>query len=112
MTIDLEYRLRLWAEALATGNGNGYPATSVLHPNWQPPSPGQTPTMKTGPGRDAMATHRAVRALERKAQVVLFVHYVLRWPIAQQAAALQCQERTVYERVRKAKVELLQRLTG
>lgn len=52
---DMDARLWLWAERLKCGDGSGYPVKCTIHPDWSPPSPGITPTMKVSPaGRDRM----------------------------------------------------------
>ena len=103
----IDDRLRRWAQGVTVGDGSGYPAMSVLHPSWQPPSPGVAPSMKVSAGSDVKATHAAIMKLSERLQATLIVHYVLRWPMAEQAAVLECAERTVHERVERAHVELL-----
>jgi len=52
-TIDiLEQRLREWGAWLTQrGSGVGYPAMSVIHPNWMPPTPGQSADAEGGAGQ-------------------------------------------------------------
>ena len=98
-------RLLAWAHWLTLGgNGDGYAAMSVLHPEWQPPTPGTTPTLKVG-SSDAhhRATHAAVLTLSRRLQATLLVHYCKRLTVAEQAEQLECAEPTVHARVREAR---------
>lgn len=99
---DIHARLQRWAQWLNVGDGSGYPVMSVLHPEWQPPSPGITPTMKTAKYSDARATHRAVARLSVKMANTLVVHYCKNLPIAEQARQLECAESTVHTRVATA----------
>lgn len=105
---DIEARLQRWAQWLKEGEGAGYPAMSVIHPEWQPPAPGQRPTLKSVKPGDARATHRAVTAMSLRMQDTLFVHYVMNLSLRDQADKLECAEATVIARVDKAH-RLLQR---
>lgn len=102
----METRLREWAAWLTSGgSGDGYAAMSVIHPDWSPPSPGTTPTLKVS-GRSSQrerAVHDAVRQLSRRLQSTLLVYYCKRLSVAEQAGMLQCAEPTVHARVREAK---------
>ncbi|MDR7331750.1 hypothetical protein [Roseateles asaccharophilus] len=94
--------LRRWAAAVAgEGDGSGYPTMSVLHQDWSPPSPGQTPTMKTvSRGRDVDRVHAAVAALSMRERNTVVVHYCSgSLSLAEQAAKLGCQVRTVEKRI-------------
>lgn len=93
--------LRRWAAAVAgEGDGSGYPTKSVLHEDWSPPTPGQTPTMKTvRHGRDVWATHAALRQLSVRARNTVVMHYCSRLTIEQQAAVLECKPDTVKDRI-------------
>ena len=95
----IEARLQRWAQWLNVGDGSGYPVISVLHPEWQPPSPGITPTMKSVAGGDERSTHRAVARMSQRLANTLVVHYVMRLPVATQAERLGCTEGTVHARV-------------
>ena len=88
------------------GDGSGYPAMSVIHPMWQPPTPGTTPTMKVASASDVARTHAAIGRLSDRLQATLVAHYILRWPMEEQAAVLECEPATVYARVERAHVEL------
>lgn len=99
---NIEERLQRWAEAVLVGDGSGYPALSTVHPDWSPPTPGQRPTMKVHGGTDVQAMHRAVGELPLRLRNTVVVHYVLKLPLAEQAARLECAERTVLERVERA----------
>lgn len=102
----MDERLREWAAWLTSGgSGAGYAAMSVIHPDWMPPSPGTTPSMKVA-GTNAQrerALHAAVLLLSRRLQATLLVHYCKRLSVADQAAMLECAEPTVHTRVREAK---------
>lgn len=95
----VEQRLQAWASWLTVGDGSGYPAVGVLSPDWSPPSPGTTPTLKVAAPSSARKTHAAVRQLSDRLQATLLLHYVLRPPIAEQAARLGCQPDTVHARI-------------
>ena len=116
----MEERLQRWALALTVGDGSGYPVKSVLHPSWQPPSPGVTPTLKTASATsDVRQTHAAVTRLAEKSEclfVTVHVHYILRGTTAQQAEMLAnfghpCQPATVATRVEAAHRALAQLLS-
>ena len=102
----IEERLIRWAQGVTVGDGNGYPAMSIIHPSWQPPTPGQTPTLKVGRSSDVKQTHVAIGALSDRTRATLVVHYILKPPLAEQALLLECQERTVHDRVERAHREL------
>ncbi|WP_320426482.1 hypothetical protein [Roseateles agri] len=98
----IERLLIEWAQWLQVGDGSGFSTMSVLHPDWSPPSPGLTPTMKTGVHSSARRTHRAVSALSVRMGNTLVVHYCLRLSLADQAERLQCSASTVTQRVARA----------
>lgn len=105
----MEDRLREWAAWLTSGgSGDGYASMSVIHPDWMPPSPGTTPTLKLGKAsaQRERALHEAVQQLSRRLQATLLVHYCKRLDVAEQAAMLECAEATVHQRVREAKRQL------
>lgn len=106
----IEARMQRWAEWLTSGDGSGYPVKSTLHQDWSPPSPGITPTMKTGRGSDGAQTQRMVMALSERRQATLVAVYVLRMPIADAAAALDCAPDTVLDRVERIHRQLLGQL--
>ena len=111
----MEIRLREWASWLTSGgSGDGYAAMSVIHPDWMPPSPGTTPTMKvsTTSAHRERALHAAVLQLSRRLQATLLVHYCKRMTVADQAVMLECAEPTVHARVREAKRLLADTLRG
>jgi DNA-directed RNA polymerase specialized sigma24 family protein len=99
---EIEARLIRWAQGVTVGDGSGFPAMSIIHPSWQPPTPGQTPTLKVGRGSDVAQTHAAIAKLGPKLIAVLVAHYILKPPLADQAAMLDCQEDTVGDRVERA----------
>jgi DNA-directed RNA polymerase specialized sigma24 family protein len=102
----IEARLVRWAQGVTVGDGSGFPAMSVLHPSWQPPAPGLTPTLKSGPGSDVTHTHALIRRLSERLIATLVVHYILRPPVAEQALMLGCEADTVHARVERAHAEL------
>jgi len=99
---EMEARLQRWAHGVTVGDGSGFPVMSVIHPEWQPPSPGVTPTLKVSAGSDVRETHRAIAQLSARLVATLVAHYVLRPPIGQQALMLDCSTATVYLRVERA----------
>jgi DNA-directed RNA polymerase specialized sigma24 family protein len=103
---NIEARLQRWAVMLTVGDGSGYPVTSVLHENWQPPAPGQTPTLKVGASSDARQTHRAIATLSQRLANTLVVHYVMRLSLAEQAERLGCAPSTVTARIDAAHARL------
>ena len=105
-------RLLAWAQYVTVGDGSGYPAMSVLHPMWQPPTPGTTPNMKVSAPSSARQTHRAIGMLKQKSRNALVMHYVTRLALADQAECLGCAEATVYARVETAHRELRDVLMG
>lgn len=98
----VEGLLRAWAQWLMVGDGSGYPSMSTLHPDWSPPSPGTTPTMKVGAPSSARETHRVVGLLSDRLQATLLLHYCTNLPVADQAARLGCRPNTVVLRVQAA----------
>jgi DNA-directed RNA polymerase specialized sigma24 family protein len=95
----IEARLQRWAQWVTAGDGSGFPAMSVLHPSWQPPSPGTTPTLKVGSNSDAQQTHRALKQLSLRLRNTVVVHYCHKVPLAEQARRLECAESTVTARI-------------
>lgn len=103
----IEERLQRWAAAVTVGDGSGYSATNVLHPNWTPPSPGLTPTLKAAPANaDVRRMHQAVGRLSLKQRNAVVMHYVVRPPLAEQCERLGCELRTLYARIEAAHAEL------
>ena len=96
---DIEARLQRWAVAVTVGDGSGYPVMSVLHHEWQPPSLGITPTMKTSGHSDARETHAALRQLSQRLQNTVAVHYCMKLPVENQAQRLGCAVATVHGRI-------------
>lgn len=95
----IEARLQRWAQYVSVGDGSGFPVMSVLHPQWQPPTPGTTPTLKVARVSDVRETHRAIGTLSQRLANTLVVHYCLRLSVAEQAQRLDCAVRTVHERI-------------
>lgn len=102
----VDRRLRDWAAWLMVGDGSGYSAMSPLHPEWQPPTPGTTPTMKVAAPSTARSTDRAIRALSARLQDTLALYYCTTLSIADQAARLGCQPSTIDARIRSAHAQL------
>ena len=102
----IEARLQRWAAAVTVGDGSGFPTMSVLHPEWQPPSPGQTPTMKTSAHSDVRETHREIGFLSMRLANTVVLHYCLKLPLAAQAERLECGESTVIKRLELAHRQL------
>ena len=101
----IEARLVGWAQWLQAGRrGEGYPSVSVLHRSWMPPAPGQVPSIKVATGVDHVhqVTHKAVKELSLRLSNTLVVHYLMRLPVAEQAARLHCQPSTVHARIDEA----------
>lgn len=105
---EMEARLQRWAEWVQVGDGSGYPCCSVLHEDWLPPSQAMPSTPKVlRAGNDAPQTHRALARLSSATlRNTVVVHYVHRWPLAQQAAYLGCEVDTVHDRVERVHREL------
>lgn len=97
----IEERLQRWAQGVTVGDGSGYPAMSVIHPNWMPPSGGQTPVMKTAPASDVRQTHRCIGRLSARLQDTVVVHYVMRPSLQDQAERLGCSVDTVHQRIER-----------
>lgn len=108
----MEARLQRWAQGVTVGDGSGYPAMCVIHPQWQPPSPGTAPTLKVAHHSDVRETHRAIGALSMRLANTLVVHYCLRLPMDEQAQRLGCEVRTVHGRVEEAHRRLQGILAG
>lgn len=109
----MERELLAWGAFRAGGGcGDGYPAMSVIHPNWQPPAKGM-PAKLPMPGRST-AAERALDAriggLSVKMRDALFVRYVKRLALADQAQALGCEQSTVVARITAAKRSLFYEL--
>ena len=95
----VDRRLREWAQWLTVGDGSGYPTKSTLHPEWSPPTPGITPTIKTCAPSGAKQVDRAVGMLSRRMSDTLVVHYCMQLSVADQAAKLKTQPATVHARI-------------
>lgn len=98
----VEAALVRWAAAVVEGggDGSGYPVMSVLHPEWSPPSPGQTPTLKTvRSSGDVRRVHAAIGLLTLRQRNTVVVHYCRRLSLAEQGALLGCEADTVTKRV-------------
>lgn len=102
----VEKRLWDWAEWLRAGDGSGYSSKCTLHPEWSPPTPGTTPTLKVAADSRVPETHRAVKRLSERLQHTLVLHYCTGLPVADQAARLACQPGTVDARIRSAHQQL------
>lgn len=100
--MNVEQRLVRWASSVTVGDGTGFPAMSVLHPEWQPPSPGTTPTMKTSASSNVHATHRAIGRLSMRLRNTIVVHYCIKGTLEEQAMRLDCEVVTVHARINQA----------
>lgn len=101
----VEEKLQRWAAAVTVGDGSGYPVTSVLHPTWQPPALGITPTLKSASWGDVRGTHGAVQWLvhcrPRLGATVVAV-YIMRQSAEAAGTLLECQPSTVHARIDEA----------
>lgn len=95
----MDVRLRAWAQWVSVGDGSGFPTMSVLHPEWQPPSPGMTPTMKVCAPSSASETHKAMASWSARLRNTVTLYYCTNLPVAEQALRLECGERTVQQRI-------------
>lgn len=107
-TDPMERRLQEWSAWIRGGrSGDGFPTISVLHRSWMPPAPGRPPTMRTSRADPAAWRHRALhvalQALSVRLINTVVVHYLMRMPVAEQAAVLECDESTVHARLREAR---------
>ena len=93
--------LQRWAAVVVEGkDGSGFPTMSVLHEDWSPPTPGQTPTMKVVRGTgDVRRVHAAVAQLSLRERNTVVLHYCRRMSLAEQGAELGCQAETVAKRI-------------
>lgn len=107
LSAEMDRRLRLWAEHVQVGDGSGYPVKSTLHPDWSPPSPGITPTLKVSRGGGADRLHRLVQRLPDKMRAVVVARYILKLSDAEAGLALNCAPGTVPARLERAHRELL-----
>lgn len=114
MARDAEMHLLLvqWAQMVTVGDGSGYPTMSVLHESWQPPSPGQSPTLKVAAPSAARRTHRVIGGWSMRLRNTVILHYCTNMPVAEQALRLDCDERTVYTRIEQAHGLLRDALSG
>lgn len=111
--VDIDRMLWLWAEALKCGDGSGYPVKCTIHPDWSPPAPGTTPTMKISSASAASAsTGRMVAALSATLRATVVAKYLLRMADADIAQATGCAIGTVSERIGRAHREMLAMLAG
>lgn len=109
----VEELLHRWAAAVTVGDGSGYASVNVLHPNWTPPSPGQSATLKAAPiTSDVLRVHAAVGRLSLKQRNAVVMHYVLRPALSEQCERLGCELRTLYARIEAAHAVLRYELFG
>lgn len=102
----VERALMAWGAWRASGRAvGGYPAVNVLHPSWSPPADGVVRRAPVVSACEAMERRvdGAIAGLSVKLRDALWLVYVKRWPVAQQARALRCKPDTVGVRVRQAK---------
>lgn len=98
----VDQRLREWATWLVVGDGSGYSSKCTLHPEWSPPTPGTTPTMKVAPASHAARTHRAVVQMSERMQQTLKLRYCTQMSLQDQADMLGCQVATLESRLWQA----------
>lgn len=93
--------LQRWAAVVVGGaDGSGFPTMSVLHQDWSPPAPGQTPTMKVVRGTgDARRTHHAISMLTQRQRNTVVIHYCRRLNLVEQGIVLGCEADTVTKRL-------------
>lgn len=108
----VEVRLKDWAQWLTVGDGSGYSSKCTLHPEWSPPTPGTTPTMKVSAATHVHETHRAIKRLSERLQQTLVLTYCTNLSVEDMALRLACQPGTVKARVWTAHRELAQLLQG
>jgi len=108
----VELRLKDWAQWLMIGDGSGYSSKCTLHPEWSPPTPGTTPTMKVSAASHVPETHRAIKMLSERLQQTLVLVYCTNLSQEDQAIRLACQVGTVKARVWTAHRELARLLKG
>lgn len=101
-------RLLAWAERVTVGDGDGYAAVNVLHPNWSPPAKGSRPSPKISLGRGAEIerTHQAVRELGLRLRNTVVLLYCRKLSPTEAAVRLDCSERTVHDRIARAHQQL------
>lgn len=93
-----------WGQALTMGDGSGYPTLSTLHPDWSPPSPGTTPTLKVSHlSADVRRVHAVVQLMSRTlAETLVLVYGFPTLGLAEHARRLGKSESTVRQRVESA----------
>ncbi len=100
-----------WAQWVMVGNGSGYPTMSVIHPDWSPPSPGVTPTMKVSAPSSARRINREMAKWSaRLRNTVVLVYCIPGMTLDEKARLLGCAVRTVNERIALAHVALREAL--
>lgn len=107
---EMHARLLQWGQLVTVGDGSGYPSMSVLHKEWQPPTPGLTPSMKTSAPNRARETHHALGFLSLKLRNTVVLVYCMNLSAQTQALRLGCSVRTVANRIEEAQRQLRQRL--
>lgn len=100
--VEMDGRLRAWAQYVTVGDGSGFPTMSVLHSEWQPPPPGVTPTMKVAAPSSARQTHRVIAGWSMRMRNTVALYYCTTLSIEDQAERLECAPRTVHQRVEEA----------
>lgn len=99
----MHQRLLEWAQAVTVGDGSGYPTMSVLHEDWQPPSPGVTPSMKSSPHSTVRQTHRLIGNFSARLQDTVTLFYCFPGlPLADQAERLGCGVSALHKRIDQA----------
>lgn len=98
----IEWRLQRWSQWVTVGDTSGFPTMSVLHENWTPPAGMVSPTMRVSDLSDVRATHAAIGSLSQRLANTVVVCYCFKHSPSEQAAKLDCAERTVRARVLQA----------
>lgn len=98
---EIDTLLWQWAERLKAGDGSGYPTMCTVHPDWSPPSPGVTPTMKVSKGRRGQVD-KALEQLPDSLRATVVAHYLLRMSDTDAAVVLGCAVPTVGQRIVRA----------
>ena len=99
---EIELKLREWAQWVKAGDGSGYPTKCTIHPEWSPPAPGTTPTLKTTAHHDAVRTHWAISGLSIRLRNTVWLHYVNNLDMAEIGRQLGCEPGTIYPRIYRA----------
>lgn len=114
---DMDRWLNEWAAWFNSGgctSGGGWPMTSVLHPSWMPPTPGQMPAGARVGHADhrERRMHAAIGMLGDKLIAAVVVRYCKRWSVSAQAEALGCTVPALHGRIARARARLAVLMVG